>query len=109
MADKPVAFLFAHPRTHLPPLQDGTIESMHIWLAGVLPEWRKSGCLQRMTREVVTDPELTYTVCTTPSIFPDMWPWLLKRGWRQERDLGEGKVMLSSKGVHTQRGVSTGG
>lgn len=95
MDDRPIAFLFVHPRTHDPPLQDGSINTPHIWLAGVLPEWRKIGCLQRMMREVVTEPDCTYTICTIPSVFPNMWPWLLKRGWKQERELGEGRIMLS--------------
>ncbi|KAI0706145.1 hypothetical protein BC835DRAFT_9393 [Cytidiella melzeri] len=99
---KPIAFLFVHPRAHSLPLKHGGKETLHLWLAGVLPEWRKMGCLERMTSLVMTDPSLTYTVCTTPSRFPVMWAWLLKRGWKHERDLGEGKIMLSKEGECNQ-------
>lgn len=95
--DKPIAFLFLHPRMHSPPWVDGTKITLHIWLAGVLPYWRKAGCLHRMMKEVMTAPDSTYTICTSPSLFPDMWTWLLRRGWKREISLGEDKVMLSKR------------
>ncbi len=92
----PVAFLFAHPRTHSPPLKDGTATSLHIWLAGVLPKWRKAGCLRMMMDELSTSVAgRSLTICTMPSTFPDMWTWLLKRGWSVEKHLSAAKVLLS--------------
>ncbi|KAI0347851.1 hypothetical protein BDW22DRAFT_22356 [Trametopsis cervina] len=95
---RPIAFLFAHPRTHSPPLKDGTRETLHIWLAGVLPEQRKMGCLGKMMQELIKDSTSLHTICTTPSRFPDMWTWLCKRGWQREKDFEEGKIMLSKIG-----------
>lgn len=95
---EPVAFLFAYPRTHTPPLEDGSSGSLHIWLAGVLPECRRGGCLQRMMEELTVDPRPLYTICTSPERFPNMWSWLSKRGWHVEREFPEGKIMLSKKG-----------
>lgn len=94
-----VAFLFAHPRTHLPPLHDGTVNSLHIWLAGVLPEWRKTGCLQKMMTVLMARPVPVpvYTICTIPSRFPDMWTWLGKRAWHFERENSGGRMMFSKK------------
>lgn len=91
--DQPMAFLFVHPRLHTPPLSNGQAETLHIWLAGVLPSCRKGGCLQRMVDAVPSDSMVS--VCTMPAIFPDMWAWLKKRGWKVERELGGGKVLLS--------------
>ena len=99
----PIGFLFAHPRTHTPALYSGHTETLHIWLAGVSPEWRKAGCMQRMVDAVLHpssgDPTTSgfafLTVCTTPERFPDMWKWLLKRGWNVERDMGADKILLS--------------
>ena len=92
-APQPVAFLFMIPRITNPPLRNGVIESTHIWLAGVLPEWRRGGCLATMVAAL--DDIDPLTVCTYPSRFPNMWAWLNRRGWVQERELGEGKVMFS--------------
>ncbi|KAH9916636.1 uncharacterized protein B0H18DRAFT_1037845 [Fomitopsis serialis] len=91
----PVAFLFAHPRRHTPPLAGGETDSVHVWLAGVLPERRKEGCLARMV--AVLGSAQVMTVCTTPDAYPVMWKWLMGRGWSVERDLGGGKVMLSRR------------
>ncbi|KAI0095117.1 hypothetical protein BDY19DRAFT_66994 [Irpex rosettiformis] len=91
------AFLFLRPYTHSPSLPDGTSDTLHIWLARVLPEWRKVGCHQRMMDEIVTAPNSTYTVYTTSSLFPDMRAWLLKRGWKQKREFEKSKVMLSKR------------
>ena len=91
--DTPVAFVFVTHRVNDPPLRSGATDSVHIWLAGVLPEWRKGGCLGRMVRELDCVEELT--VCTFPSRYPDMWRWLNGRGWVQERELADGKIMLS--------------
>lgn len=85
--------MFAIPRVTEPPLRNGRAESTHIWLAGVLHEWRKGGCLARMVRELDGIEQLT--VCTYPTRFPDMWRWLTHRGWVQERELADGKVLLS--------------
>ncbi|PCH36450.1 hypothetical protein WOLCODRAFT_108724 [Wolfiporia cocos MD-104 SS10] len=101
--DHPVAFLFAHPRIHTQPLSNGVSESLHIWLAGVLPEYRRTGALARMVSALCSDGDPTHTgvrfltVCTTPAVFPDMWTWLKRRGWQHERDLGDGKVLMSLK------------
>jgi len=93
--DRPVAFLFAYPKTHVPALSGGESETLHIWLAGVIPERRKEGCLARMISAL---PSLSaLTVCTRPADYPDMWNWLIKRGWTVERDMGGGKVMLSKR------------
>ncbi|KAH9945740.1 hypothetical protein B0H21DRAFT_822820 [Amylocystis lapponica] len=89
---EPVAFVFAYPRTHAVPLIDGEQHSTHIWLAGVMPQRRKEGCLAQMVDAMEYTSALT--VCTTPARFPDMWNWLMHRGWTVERDLDEGKVML---------------
>ncbi|KZT65515.1 hypothetical protein DAEQUDRAFT_731331 [Daedalea quercina L-15889] len=89
----PVAFLFTHPRHHSPPLAHGETDSLHIWLAGVTPEKRKEGCLATMVAALGFIPVLT--VCTTPDVYPDMWRWLMGRGWSVERELSGGKVMLS--------------
>lgn len=91
--DEPQAFLFVHPRVHTPPLSNGQTESLHLWLAGVLPEYRKGGCLQRMVDAVLSGSVLS--VCTIPELFPEMWAWLKKRGWTVERELGDGKLLLS--------------
>ena len=95
--DKPVAFVFVIPRTTTPPLKNGATESLHIWLAGVLPECRAGGCFTRLMSELGDADQLT--VCTFPSRFPQMWRWLTSRGWVQERELGDGKVLLSKPRV----------
>ncbi|KAI0676117.1 hypothetical protein C8Q78DRAFT_369688 [Trametes maxima] len=91
--NEPVAFLFVVPRQHDPPLWSGATDGIHIWLAGVLPEWRAAGCLARMVREL--DDVDTLTVCTFPSRFPAMWNWLTRRGWLQEHEFSDGKVLFS--------------
>ncbi|KZT07185.1 uncharacterized protein LAESUDRAFT_758605 [Laetiporus sulphureus 93-53] len=91
----PIAFVFAHPRTHPLPLKFSETESLHVWLAGVLPARRKEGCLSRMMAALEAESAVTLTVCTTPDKYPDMWAWLNGRGWSVERELGRGKVMLS--------------
>lgn len=94
----PIAFLFAHPRTHAPPLRSGhTVETLHVWLAGVSPDYRKAGCLQRMMDAIPQDEFGVLSVCTTPERFPEMWGWLRKRSWDVERDMGGGKVLLSKR------------
>ncbi|KAI0079431.1 hypothetical protein K474DRAFT_1659260 [Panus rudis PR-1116 ss-1] len=95
----PVAFLFAHPKRHIPPLSNGETESLHVWLAGVLPSWRKGGCLRRMMDALPIDSHRVCTICTIPSRFPDMWAWLVKRGWSVERELEVGKFLLSKQTV----------
>ena len=103
----PVAFLFAYPKSHSEPLKNGSYQSLHIWLAGVLEEYRGRGCLDTMLNALVDhekselgEPEsltmLTLTVCTTPSRFPLMWAWLRARTeWVPEKEFEGGKVMLS--------------
>jgi ribosomal protein S18 acetylase RimI-like enzyme len=103
----PVAFLFAYPRSHPEPLKNGSQQSLHIWLAGVLEEYRGRGCLDTMVNALLDhvkselgEPEslmmLTLTICTTPSRFPSMWAWLRARtGWVPEKEFEGGKVMLS--------------
>ena len=91
----PVSFLFAHPRLHAPPLVCGEENSLHIWLAGVLPERRKEGCLARMVESLHSQRSSRLSICTTPELYPDMWRWVTARGWTVERELGGGKVMLS--------------
>ncbi|RPD57207.1 hypothetical protein L226DRAFT_536633 [Lentinus tigrinus ALCF2SS1-7] len=92
-SDNPVAFLFLIPRSTTPPLKNGASNSLHVWLAGVLPECRTGGCFTRLMNELNDVDQLT--VCTFPTRFPDMWRWLTSRGWVQERELDEGKVLLS--------------
>ena len=70
--------------------------STHIWIAGVLPAYRKAGCLSRMVAAL--DDVEHLTVCTYPARFPDMWAWLNRRGWVQERKLDGGRVLLSRPG-----------
>ena len=71
---EPIAFLFAHPRTHAPPIHNGAADSLHIWLAGVAPEWRRGGCLGKLVEELrMGSADRHLTVCTYPIIFPDMW------------------------------------
>lgn len=90
---EPFAFLFCHPRRHNPPLQSGASETPHIWLAGVLPNQRNQGFLDRMLCAI--DHPSQMTVCTTPDLYPRMWNWLLRRGWTVERQFSSGKIMLS--------------
>ncbi|KAI0640720.1 hypothetical protein C8Q79DRAFT_1113905 [Trametes meyenii] len=89
---EPVAFLFIIPRLHNLPLRNGATDSVHIWLAGVLPEWRAAGCLARMVREF--DDIHMLTVCTFPARFPAMWNWLTRRGWTQEQEFPDGKLKV---------------
>ena len=96
-SDEPVAFLFAHSRTHTPPLHNGTTESLHIWLAGVLPDRRRGGLLGKLVEELSATADRRLTVCTYPSVFSDMWHWLQRREWYVERELQEGKVLLSKE------------
>ena len=103
----PAAFLFAYPRSHPEPLKNGSCQSLHIWLAGVLEEYRGRGSLDTMlsalidhVKSQIGEPEsltmLTLTVCTTPSRFPSMWAWLRARTeWVPEKEFEGGKVMLS--------------
>ncbi|OBZ73852.1 hypothetical protein A0H81_06452 [Grifola frondosa] len=93
--DEPVAFLFAYPRRHATSLRGGQKESLHIWIAGVLPKRRKEGCLARLINEL--DSNAFLTTCTNPTQFPDMWRWLTRRGWVVDQELGGGKVMLSKR------------
>lgn len=90
-----VAFLFAHPRTHSPPLRTGETGTLHIWLAGVLPEQRRLGLLQKMMDDMSARVTGRVTICTIPERFPNMWAWLTKRGWEVERDAREGRIMFS--------------
>lgn len=90
-----IGFLFAHPRTHASALQSGQTETLHIWLAGVSPKSRKAGCLQKMADAIPSGGFDLISVSTYPARFPDMWNWLQKRGWTVEREMGEGKVLLS--------------
>ena len=105
----PVAFLFAHPRLHPEPLRDGSSQSLHIWLAGVLEECRGRSYLDTMVNALgdlerrrlgsESSPMPTLTVCTAPSRFPSMWSWLRARTrWVVEKDLEGGKVLLSFTG-----------
>lgn len=91
--DNPVAFLFVTPRAYDHPLKSGAVEGLHVWLAGVSPEWRAAGCLTRMVCELGGIDILT--ICTHPSLFPLMWRWLTRRGWLQEQEFADGKVMFS--------------
>ncbi|KAI1791919.1 hypothetical protein LXA43DRAFT_1009855 [Ganoderma leucocontextum] len=91
--EQPIGFIFLIPRTTQPRLKNGAIDSVHIWLAALLPEWRKAGCLTRMIQELDGVDQLT--ICTYPSRFPNMWRWLNSRGWVQEREFEDGKVLLT--------------
>ncbi|KAI8985661.1 hypothetical protein BD414DRAFT_488811 [Trametes punicea] len=88
----PVAFLFVVPRVYNPPIQNRFTTGSHIWLAGVTPQWRQSGCLTRLVQEL--DDVAMVTICTYPSRFQTMWSWLILPAWKYERALGGGKVML---------------
>ena len=103
-----VAFLFVHPRSHPEPLKNGPSQSLHIWLAGVLEEYRRKGYLDTMVNALIDDlekrrwgseslsPMPALTLCTTPSMFPLMWTWLKARTrWVLEKELGGGKILLS--------------
>ncbi|KAH9939091.1 uncharacterized protein BXZ73DRAFT_44055 [Epithele typhae] len=92
-AIRPVGFLFVIPRATEPPLNNGVVHSAHVWIAGVRPEWRRGGCLATMVDALDRFEHLT--LCTFPARFPDMWAWLNRRGWVQERELGDGKILLS--------------
>ncbi|KAH9857298.1 hypothetical protein C2E23DRAFT_807413 [Lenzites betulinus] len=92
-SDNPVAFIFVIHRKHDRPLKNGATHSTHVWLAGVSPERRRAGCLARMMHEV--DNIRPLTICTHPSRYPMMWSWLNRRGWPQEREFADGKVMFS--------------
>jgi ribosomal protein S18 acetylase RimI-like enzyme len=96
----PVGFIFAHPRSHPEPLKSGYTQSLHIWLAGVLEEYRGRKCLDTMINALIElerkqrGPEsstiLVLTVCTTPSRFPSMWSWLKARTQGSSRKNGSG-------------------
>lgn len=90
-----IAFLYAHPRVNIPPLHNGEVETLHIWLAGVRPECRRMGLLRKMVDRLLQTEMGTVTICTIPPRFPDMWAWLIKRGWAVERDAREGRILLS--------------
>ncbi|KAL0945943.1 hypothetical protein HGRIS_012222 [Hohenbuehelia grisea] len=96
---KPIGFLFAHPRSHSDePLTNGALETMHIWLAGVLPEFRRQGLLEQMVVKLMEEMmgiEENLTVCTVPARFPAMWGWLKGRGWAVEKEIAPGKFLLS--------------
>jgi hypothetical protein len=92
--EDPIAFVFAHPREHAPPLSTGETRSLHVWLAGVQPKYRRAGCLDRMLRELYSGATVL-TVCTVPETYPEMWAWLCKRGWRVEREVAAGKPLLA--------------
>ncbi|KAI0331699.1 hypothetical protein GY45DRAFT_601570 [Cubamyces sp. BRFM 1775] len=89
---RPVAFLFVIWRIYDSPLKNGDAEGQHVWLAGVSPEWRQHGCLARMMHELNYINRLT--ICTHPIYYPQMWKWLTGRGWIQEREFPDGKVMF---------------
>lgn len=91
--DLPVAFIFVIPRQYDPPLTNGAVRGLHIWLAGVSPEWRTAGCLTRMIREL--DDIDTLSICTFQLRFPLMFDWLTRRGWLQEQKFPDGKVLFS--------------
>ncbi|KAH9893578.1 hypothetical protein C8Q73DRAFT_538957 [Cubamyces lactineus] len=90
---RPVAFLFVIWRKYDSPLKNGIAEGQHVWLAGVAAEWRQGGCLARMVHELRHIDKLT--ICTHPRRFPQMWNWLTRRGWKQEREFEDGKVMFT--------------
>jgi len=105
----PVGFIFAYPRSHPEPLKNGSSQSLHIWLAGVLEEYRGRGSLDTMVNALIdlerkrwgSDPSLmpTFTVCTNPSMFPSMWAWVrARKRWVLEKEFDEGKVMFSLTG-----------
>ena len=108
----PVGFLFAYPRTHPEPLKDGSSRSLHIWLAGVLEEYRGRGCLGTMVNALIDlenrrpaggsgelSTQMPMTICTSPSMFPLMWNWLRSRTrWVLEKEFDGGKVMFSLTG-----------
>lgn len=102
-----VAFAFVHPRAHDDvPLSSRETRSDHIWIAGVRPDIRRLGCLERMMQSVEAEireatlrsdadrRETPVTICTVPSRFPVMWSWLLARNWNVEREM-KGKILLS--------------
>lgn len=91
--DIPIAFIFVIHRQYDPPLTNGAVDGLHIWLAGVSSEWRTAGCLTTMIREL--DDIATLTICTFQSRFPLMFSWLNRRGWLQEQKFPDGKVMFS--------------
>ncbi|KAH8093237.1 hypothetical protein BXZ70DRAFT_388946 [Cristinia sonorae] len=92
----PIGFLFAHPRSHTPPLPvSGQTETLHIWLAAVSPKWRRAGCLEKMVNAIPSGGFGVMSVCTHPERFPNMWKWVRGRGWQVEQELEEGKICLS--------------
>ena len=108
----PVAFIFAYTRSHPEPLKNGSFQSLHIWLAGVLEEYRGMGCLDTMVNALIdlekrrrgseSSPMPTFTICTHPSRFPLMWAWLRARTrWVFEKEFDEGKVMFSLTGQYS--------
>jgi ribosomal protein S18 acetylase RimI-like enzyme len=101
-----VAFIFAYPRSHPEPLRNGSLHSLHIWLAGVSEEYRGRGCLDTMVNALFelerkrrgpgASSMPTFTVCTSPSKFPSMWAWVRARArWVLEKEWDGGKVMFS--------------
>ena len=107
----PVAFLFAHPKSHPEPLKNGSSQSLHVRLAGVLEEYRGRGCLDTMVNALIdleerrrgSSPMPTFTACTIPSKSPLMWAWWRARtGWVLEKELDGGKVLLSLSSTTSQ-------
>jgi len=105
----PVGFIFAYPRSHPEPLKNGSSQSLHIWLAGVLEEYRGRGSLDTMVNALIdlekkrrgseSSSMPTFTVCTNPSMFPSMWAWVrARKRWVLEKEFDEGKVMFSLTG-----------
>ncbi|TBU24412.1 hypothetical protein BD311DRAFT_671892, partial [Dichomitus squalens] len=74
-----IGFVSVIPRTTEPSLKNGATQSIYIWPAAVLPQWRKAGCLTKLMQEPRNADQLT--ICTYPSRFPSMWKWLNGRGW----------------------------
>jgi hypothetical protein len=103
--EKPIAFVFAYPRSHAKPLASGLRKSMHIWLAGVQKDFRGRKCLDTMVDELRhsmdredatkgTKVAQMLTICTIPARYPSMWHWLQSRKWTVEGQTGD-KVLLS--------------
>ena len=68
-----------------------TSKSWHIWLAGVLPEYRGQGVWTSMLHETIdAAQDLPVTIATIPDIFPNMYRSLLREGFeRYSKDTGK--------------------
>lgn len=106
--DNPIAFIAVYNRTYYIDTTDGrkTKISRHLWLCGVLPEFRNVGLMKGLFRQCFSrDPNFSTLICkdergyesptiisvhTYPDYYQDMLKFIKKYGFNEECEL-EGK------------------